>query len=155
MKTESIHYGNSTSEQKEYIKTKIEQELGCCQSSLIDHLLQSEVKGFSVDDIQNLYEPFKAEKGGKCGNCGEEFEEIDDNTGLCQDCFNDEQQPQEIFEWWPINSDFLKNDLIEMGEPVLSNDFGDWWGRTCTGQAIVLDPTFWRIFQDGLQNFNK
>ena len=45
---------------------------------------------------------------------------------------------QEIFEWWAI-SNWLADKLKEHKEPILDNDYGTWWGRTCTGQAIKMD----------------
>jgi hypothetical protein len=48
--------------------------------------------------------------------------------------------PQEIFEWWLV-SNWLAGELDALGCPVLRNDYGNWWGRTCTGQAILMDGT--------------
>jgi hypothetical protein len=59
-----------------------------------------------------------------------------------------EDDPQEIFEWYLIDDDYIANKLIELREPVIVSPFGRWWGRTCTGQSIILDPTFWTIYQD-------
>ena len=45
---------------------------------------------------------------------------------------------QEILEYW-IVSPWLGEKLREKGEPVLER-WGGWiWGRTCSGQAILLD----------------
>ena len=52
-----------------------------------------------------------------------------------------DSEAQEIFEWWSVTS-WLAEKLLELGEPVLVNDYGQWWGRTCTGQNIILDGTF-------------
>jgi hypothetical protein len=53
---------------------------------------------------------------------------------------NDEETDEyhEIFEWWAI-SEWLANKFREYKEPVLDNDYGTWWGRTTTGQAIKMD----------------
>ena len=48
--------------------------------------------------------------------------------------------PQEVFEWWLV-SDWLAGELDALGCPLLRNDYGTWWGRTCTGQAILQDGT--------------
>jgi len=105
---------------------------------------------FGYDDIQNEYEKWEFSHGGECSVCHRaDVTELNDND-ICSECYEQDQRPQEIFEWWPINSSFLVKELLEIGEPVLSNDYGDWWGRTCTGQSISLDPTFWTIFQDGV-----
>jgi hypothetical protein len=58
-------------------------------------------------------------------------------------------EPQEAYEWYPCSS-WLCEKLRAMGEIVIDNGYGQWWGRGCTGQSIELDPTFWSIFQDGL-----
>lgn len=56
----------------------------------------------------------------------------------------EERNSQEIYEWWAV-AEWLAKDLISIGEPVLVNDYGQWWGRTCTGQAIILDGTMQKI----------
>jgi hypothetical protein len=57
---------------------------------------------------------------------------IDDIENL-----NDEEtdEYQEIFN----GADWLANKLREHHQPILTNDYGTWWGRTCTGQAIKMD----------------
>lgn len=56
----------------------------------------------------------------------------------------DEPETKEIFEWWSVTA-WLGEKLNDMGEAVLKNDYGYWWGRTCTGQAIILDGTIQKI----------
>ena len=56
----------------------------------------------------------------------------------------DHAEPAEIYEWWAVN-DWLAEKLEEIGEPVLSNSYGHWWGRTCTGQAMIMDGTLQRV----------
>jgi len=36
---------------------------------------------------------------------------------------------------------------MSLGEPILESDYGTWWGRTCTGQAIQLDGTIQKIVE--------
>jgi hypothetical protein len=55
-----------------------------------------------------------------------------------------EPQPHEIFEWWAV-SNWLSIRLAEIGQPILNNAYGQWWGRTCSGQAIILDGTLQKI----------
>lgn len=50
---------------------------------------------------------------------------------------NAESEPQEIYEWW-IVSEYLAEKLKEKGEPILT-DNRYYWGRTTTGQAILMD----------------
>ena len=49
-------YGNRTKNQQEVIQNIIRNEIGYCQSALVDMLLQrGDVEGFTVDDIQGMY----------------------------------------------------------------------------------------------------
>ena len=52
--------------------------------------------------------------------------------------------PREVFEWWLVTG-YLAQELEDIGEVVLDNGYGRWWGRTCTGQSLLLDGTFQRI----------
>ena len=45
---------------------------------------------------------------------------------------------KEIFEWYLV-SDWFIDKLREKNEPVIDNDYGEYWGRCCTGQSIYLD----------------
>ena len=49
-------------------------------------------------------------------------------------------EPAEPLEWWLVSGD-LARDLAEIGEPIIDNGYGTWWGRTCSGQSIMLDGT--------------
>jgi len=86
----------------------------------------------NFEDIENLYEDV-------CEECGEVRPYDDKNGGEHCECGGDfESQPQEIFEWW-IVTDFLYRKLKALNEPVLAWGNNYYWGRTCTGQAILLD----------------
>ena len=106
-----------TGEGQEKLARFFSNEVIACQSMLIDALLAKEI--FSWDDIENLY--WK-----------------DPET-------EESEEPQEIFEWWLV-TDWLADKLAKHGEPVIRNDYGVWWGRTCTGQAIVLDYVIEEIY---------
>ena len=58
---------------------------------------------------------------------------------------DEQEEMQEVFEWWACN-DWLIEKLKEQGEPILETDYGSWWGRTCSGQAIKLDSVIEAIF---------
>ena len=45
-----------------------------------------------------------------------------------------------ICGWWAV-SEFLADQLLRVGETVLSNSYGVWWGRRCGGNEIILDGT--------------
>ena len=49
---------------------------------------------------------------------------------------NLEQEYQDIFEWWAV-SDFLAEKLNNLGHCIIESE--NIWGRTTTGQAILLD----------------
>ena len=58
-----------------------------------------------------------------------------------------ESRIQEIYEWWVV-SKWLAKKLQDQGEPIIENDYGIWWGRTTTGQAIFLDAVIERIYNE-------
>ena len=53
-------------------------------------------------------------------------------------------EPQEIYEWWQVTG-YLYRQLLANGEPVLNCNYGYFWGRTTTGQAIKLDGVITNI----------
>ena len=73
------------------------------------------------------------------------------NCELIQDAKSDfgriESEPQEILEWWSVDSMMFEN-LKEKGEPVLEYANLNLWGRTCSGQAILLDHVITEIAAD-------
>ena len=70
-----------------------------------------------------------------------EFDEIVNHYNEKEDEYVD------IFEWWVVDGALLKN-LEERGQPVLHTEHGDWWGRTCTGQAIYMDMVIGEIYDN-------
>jgi len=89
-------------------------EVLACQSSLVDtRLADGRLDGWQWDEVENPWA--EAEGDGQ-------------------------PAPQEVFEWWLVTR-WLAEELRAIGEPVLDNGFGYWWGRSCTGQAILLDGT--------------
>lgn len=91
-----------------------------------------------------------------CGHCtskGEEpedgYEEDDSPRGwlseareACQEHAQD--NPAEVYEWWRVSS-WLCDKLHEHGEVTIDNGYGHWWGRTCTGQNLLMDGTLQAI----------
>ena len=59
---------------------------------------------------------------------------------------NGEPEYIEIFEYYFV-SEWLAEKLEQLKEPILRSDMLDFpvWGRTCTGQMIILDGTFQTI----------
>ena len=129
------------------IEKFVAQEIYACQSSLIEDALNKSF--FCIDDIVNLYRPFdgKLIKPSICIRCESDYLILDSETGECEECFEENQTPQEIYEWWLI-SPWLKNMLLIEGQPVLCNVYGVWWGRCATGQAISMDYVIQQIYDD-------
>jgi hypothetical protein len=73
-------------------------------------------------------------------------EEFIDYTASIAEELSEYTEPQEIFEWWRITDTFIASKLEEIGEPILDNDYGTWWGRTCTGQSIITDGTLQSLY---------
>lgn len=67
--------------------------------------------------------------------------DIDDYTAVDDEPFN---EPRDIYEWWLVDH-WLCSKLRDIGQPVLDNGYGCWWGRTCTGQSMLMDGTLQAI----------
>lgn len=136
--SKSTHYGNSTADQKEYIKSMISTHIHCVADyELIDAGLWKLRSCSLMELMDNLYSE-------ECTNCSVEYE------SECE-CGCYEPAPQEPMEFYFV-SEWLGEQLKKINEPVLCDEFrsGVLWGRTCSGQSIELDNTFWDIFQDQL-----
>jgi len=154
---------------QETITRIISQEILSNQSLLVEHMLSAydESNEFSYDDIVNLYDTSKDTlldwiyyniskeelKEYLEYKYSEAFPiesyDYDELLELAY-AFNFEPEPQEIYQWW-IVSDWLADKLEQHGEPVLRNNFGVWWGRTCCGQAIESDG----VIQDIAKELTK
>lgn len=137
-----------TAREKEDVLEKfVAREILACQSSLVEEALKKQL--FSLDDIENMYKPFDGRliAPNSCVQCQREFSCLDSETGECESCFENNQQPQEILEWWLV-SPWLKKRLLMEGEPVLDNEYGVWWGRCISGQAIIMDYVIQKIYSD-------
>lgn len=134
-------------EKEDALGNFIEREIYACQSSLVEEAFKQHL--FSIDDIENLYRPFDGRLlvPSVCVRCKCEFSCLDSETGECETCFEENQEPQEIFEWWLVSPWFSKRLLIE-GQPILDNEYGVWWGRCTTGQAIIMDYVIQKVYDD-------
>jgi len=160
----TTYYGKATQSQIAFIENKINREINVCQTSLVDAMLSKEDSGFEWEDIENAYtEPVydmlcpdcdKPVKENTLVGYSYEWRCTDEECDWYGDAdeMNEEEEsePKEIYEWWECNT-YLANSLREQGEAILDNEYGTWWGRCCTGQSIVLDPTFWDIFSEGVE----
>jgi hypothetical protein len=128
----------------------IRNEVLCCDSHLVDTLLKLEtpVDGFTWDEVEmprTETEDWSIEEckdylsdNGYSGDLPEDPEDEWEWRGCAQSVADANDEAVEIFEWWRV-TESLCEDLRELGEPVLDNDYGHWWGRTTTGQGIIGD----------------
>ena len=86
------------------------------------------------EDVENL-----------CIDCDEHYK--DHGYESADDMRDSGADGQEIYEWWIVSS-HLYNKLKENGEPVLEWGNNYYWGRTTTGQTILLDGVISRICSD-------
>lgn len=55
-----------------------------------------------------------------------------------------QDNPAEVVEWWRV-SRWLCDQLRAIGEVVIDNEYGEWWGRCTTGQGMLMDGVLQRI----------
>jgi hypothetical protein len=140
----------------------LDNDVLACDSALIDSLfglagetlhlemplaLQS---AFSVDQVEGLRpDPW----GWDEEQCRAWLTKWLDGNGMNYDrdaCLEDlrrtveDADVPEIFEWWRV-SESLAEELLAICEVVLRNEYGSWWGRTCTGQGILQDGTLQKV----------
>ena len=72
----------------------------------------------------------------------ETIDGIEDWRGFCRG--HAQENPAEVLEWWRVSS-WLCARLAEIGEVTIDNGYGHWWGRTCSGQAYIMDGTLQAI----------
>jgi hypothetical protein len=130
------------SEQQELNGNLVKNEVYANVSEMVEFILSRSEWGedkknsapFGYDDIENNYSKH-------CETCGEI--ETHCNHDKAGDSHEFEAAPQEIYEWWVV-SEYLKDKLKEKGEPVIDG-YPNLWGRTCTGQAKLLDNVITEI----------
>lgn len=114
------------------------------QSYLVNDLMNasiegSSIEGFSIDDIENQY----LTDDEILLNHLDEIELVGwagDKKEITPDMLDEYKydNPKEIFEWYLV-SDWFLDRLRDINEPIINNDYGEYWGRCCTGQSIYLD----------------
>lgn len=67
-----------------------------------------------------------------------------DGIEAWREAVRENAEDAEIYEWYSV-SGWLASKLKDIGECVLDNGYGTWWGRTCTGQALIMDGTLQEI----------
>lgn len=109
----------------------VNREVYCVQTNLIIQLLNDHIT--SWDEVINLeYTELELQDQGYTP------EEIENG---------DPQVDKPIYEWWLV-SPWLLAKLQDKGEAILINTYGEWWGRTCTGQSIALDDVIEDIYDE-------
>jgi hypothetical protein len=110
---------------------------------MVDYILSkpSDNAPFVWEDVENpCYKDV-------CEDCGEQEEHKNHNTDVSDEDRETHEfipQTKEIYEWWLV-SNWLCEKLAEEGESVIPHE--NIWGRTTTGQAILLDGVITRIQQ--------
>lgn len=157
--------GNSTTNQA--IKQKfVGNEVYCNVNSLAEFALRfseelNQDAPFSFDDIENYYTypEYRGHYADFNGGTKEELDAEVERLQELQETIGEDEggtdyislitaeiealealdsEPAEIFEWWAV-SYFLFNQLKAYGAPVVDAGSCYLWGRTTTGQAILLD----------------
>lgn len=150
------HYDYNSSKNQAIKDQFVRREIYACISDMAEYLFSYDGGYADWDEWENLY----VTRCPECGEIVDEWKEVDetdivhiesDDTAneymdygvKCPHCgavYEEEPEPelQEIYEYW-IVSPQLGEKLRDKGEPVLERIGGWIWGRTCTGQAILLD----------------
>lgn len=125
----------------------VAREIFVNQTTLVEEMLRTKV--LSVDEIYNLYREFDGLllQPSTCVSCASDEPCLDSDTGLCESCYNKQNSPQQIYEWWLV-SPWLGKKLILEGVPVIESTYSIWWGRTTTGQAVVNDEVIVDIYSE-------
>jgi len=129
-------------------------EVLCWDTSLVDDLIKASgegqgdlAEGFSYEEIRNLYpdpDNWTIEQRAEwLADRGIPYDQDDRDNGLL-DLIREHAEPAEVFEWWRV-SEWLCGQLHEIGEVTIDNHYGYWWGRTCTGQGLLMDGTLQRV----------
>jgi hypothetical protein len=149
-KVNEKEYSFDSSKNQEIKRQFVDREVFACVTSEAEYILGKwdHDAPFTYDDIENYYRPI-------CPECNEPVTEEENESGetvyKCSCCeWESDEEPdteaQEIFEWWLI-SDYLADKLIDKGEAVIKG-FNSYWGRGCSGQAILLDYVISEICHD-------
>jgi hypothetical protein len=169
---EALKRGNDGKNQD--IKGKfVQREIYCNVGSLVEYCLskgyEDSESPVSLDSISNYYSypEYRGEYANFEGGTDEkrqteierlkelatgdeevtaqiDFNDLGILEGEIEDLENLETEPQEIFEWWAVSS-WLAEKLEAMGYCTVDTGSCHVWGRTTTGQAILLDYAITRI----------
>ena len=130
-----------------------------CDSSLVTDLMSMQCdfdgsirfgREWAHAEVINLYPDPSDWAAEECqawlAERGISWDEDDQDNGYV-DLINENAEAAEIYEWWAV-TEWLAQKLVSIGEPVLDNAYGHWWGRTCTGQGMLMDGTLQQIARE-------
>ena len=155
-------YDQAAEDQRQHLaETLWHREHPVCQSMLVSSLLSFDSYcsfSFDEEDIENLYPDPSEWQLNRCISWLDEhavdYSDLEkDDPEQFRDEVRDYSDPQDILEWWAVSSWFADK-LREHGECILDNDYGIWWGRTCSGQSVVLDGVIQAIAVETLTSNN-
>lgn len=174
----NLWYNHDTPTNQEIKRRMIDREDFLCQSSLVSAILEkNDPDLFTWDDLfgGESYS-VKLSSGWWDGNESEreaKIEELRDKLEretwspdttqekrkqLEADIFLLETADAEfpdVLEWW-LCSSWMIEKLKREGEAVLETDFGSWWGRQTSGQAISCDGVISKIaFDMGILEYQE
>ena len=122
------------------IKSRLDSILRDNQTELVTMLLKEKTELF--DEMENLYPRFDPVPGKRiCLGCGEMVTTFDRSLLLCEECFEDENTPKTVYQWWAIDDHWAKN-FSRRGLVVLRAFACCWLGRTWCGQPVEADDDF-------------
>lgn len=144
----NLYYGYSK-EVHELAEKYIQRDILGCQSGLVDSLIKLNSTLPSNDHYLEEYTYEQVENLSMSDEVLLAYHGYEHHSDLAKSEFienarNDGSDIQEIFEWWLV-SKWLATELSKQGEPILTTAYGSYWGRTCTGQSIILDGTIQEI----------
>lgn len=168
----------NNSEIQTKVREFIDREIKTCSTMEIEILLCCGMHGMedcpTIEDVENLYcymvdgVPYSHDEWEELiDEKREELSKLEEKLSLLEEDSDQddleteieeleteieeleelETEPQEVFEWWAV-SRWMAAKLSEYNEPILEFGSNYYWGRTCTGQSIVLDGVINNIAKD-------
>jgi hypothetical protein len=79
---------------------------------------------------------------------------FEDAAEQFRDAVRDNAENAEVYQWFRVE-DWLASELDAIGECVMENSYGQWWGRQCCGQALIMDGTMQKIAAAHFDQYEK